>query len=614
MTKWIRWSGLLGFVAFITVLVVFWLFAAAPIIKFSIENFGSQAVGAKVDVDEVILGFNPLVLSINGVQVTDKDKPMSNLVSFDSAVADMALFPLLLGKAIIQDMSLQGVEFGSDRQSSGALPSSEKATPSQTTEAEPAKQELAAEPAAKAENSSSDPLPSADDILAREPLLTVSRGEKFKSSLATHKQEIDESLAGVPNEQALRDYQSKLDIILAGKFKSLKDFKARKKALDELQDQFKADRKAIKRASAAIKNGKKDLQSQWSGLKQAPKEDYKNIKGKYTLDAMGTSNLAALLFGKDAGGYAATALEYYEKVSPLLASDDEEGDVLEEAKQKRLAGQFVHFPTDRPLPDFWIKHLSFTASLPMGEVMVTVEDITHQQDVINKATTLMAVGRDMPTIKSLTLNGVLDHRNAKGRDQFDLAIQDWQLKGLNLGLAGLELDNSLLDVNADVIFNGSQMNAQGQGSFNQANFSSNDKTVLAKEMVSALANIDTFSVDGKAQGKLSHPDVSISSDLDSKLSKAFNKRIKQKQDELAQELRKKLADKLLSYGGDYEQQLKQLNASEGSLDGKSKAMGKMAQTEMGDYQSQLKAQAKAKADKKKKELAKKAKDKLKKFF
>ena len=613
MTKWIRWSGLLGFMAFMGVLVAFWLFAAAPIIKFSIEKFGSQAVGAKVDVDEVILGFNPLVLSINGVQVADKDEPMTNMVSFDSAVADMALFPLLLGKAIIQDMSLQGVEFGGVRQTSGALAELEQTTQPQTTAAEPAEQEVAAELKVKSETSS-EALPSADEILAREPLLTVTRGEKFKEALASHKKEIDESLAGVPNEQTLAEYQNKLDIILAGKFKSLKDFKARKVALDELQDQFKADRKAIKRATAAIKNGKKDLQSQWSDLKQAPQEDYKNIKGKYTLDAMGTSTLAARLFGKDAGGYAVTALEYYEKVSPLLASDDEAGDILEEAKQKRLAGQFVHFPTDRPLPAFWIKHLSFSAHLPVGEVMVTVKDITHQQDVINKATTLKVVGRDMPTIKSLTLNGVLDHRNAQGNDQFDLAIQNWQLKGLNLGLAGLKLDNSSLDVTADVTFAGSQMDAKGQGRFNQTSFSSNDKTVLAKEMVLALANIDSFSVDGKALGKLTHPDVSISSDLDNKLSKAFNKRINQKQDELAKELRKKLADKLLSYGGDYEQQLKQLNLSEGSLGDKSKAMGKLASTQMGDYQSQLKAQAKAKADKKKKELAKKAKDKFKKFF
>ena len=127
MTKWIRWSGLIGFTVILALLAGFWMFAAAPLIKFSIEKFGSEAVGAKIDVKDVSLGFNPLVLSIDGVDITDKDAPMSNAVSFDRAVADMSLFPLLLGKSIIQDMSLTGVAFGTPREVSGALLKEEKA-------------------------------------------------------------------------------------------------------------------------------------------------------------------------------------------------------------------------------------------------------------------------------------------------------------------------------------------------------------------------------------------------------------------------------------------------------------------------------------------------------
>ncbi len=637
MTKWIRWSGLLGFIVFISLLVVFWMFAAAPIIKFSIEKFGSEAAGAKVEVEEVVLGFNPLLLSINGVQVADKDAPMTNVLSIESSVADLALFPLLLGKTIIHDMSLQGVEFGSPRKTSGALARKAEKTEKQTSEKTTSEESAITSDSGKKESSSaSKKSPSADEILAREPLLTVTRGEQFKSSLDAHKKEINESLAQVPNKAALADYQQQLDVILKGKFKSVDDFKQRKKAFDTLKTQFKADRKAIKRAANAIKSGKKDLKSQWSGLKSAPKEDYENIKGKYTLDAAGTSNLAALLFGKDAGGYAAQALDYYEMVSPLLASDDEDEQRVLDAKNKRLKGEFIHFPTDRPLPDFWIKKLSFSANLMVGDVAVTVNDITHQQNVINKATTLIATGQDMPTIKSLKLEGTLDHRASISRDQFELDIKDWKLLGLNLGLAGLELDNSALNVNSEVIFSGNDMNATAQGVFNKAKFSSKDRTVLAKEMVLALANIQTFSVDAKAKGELTDPKVSITSDLDNKLKVAFNKRIKQKQDELEKELRQKLTDKLLSYTGDYEQELKKMTASQGGLSGQADSMGKMDKTEMGDYETQLKQQAKARADKKKdaadkkkdaavkkakadadkkKEAAlKKAKDKLKKLF
>ena len=618
MTKWIRWSGLIGFTVLIALLAIFWMFAAAPIIKFSIEKFGSDAVGAKIDVAEVELGFNPLVLSISGVEVTDKSAPMSNLVSFDSAVADLSLFPLLLGKSIIQDMSLEGVEFGSIRKTSGALENNDEETSEKVVEPSAVKQaSVSSVETEKAQDkplsSTSEAIPSADEILAREPLVTVTRGEQFKLSLAEHKKELNESIALVPNASAMKGYQNDLDVVLAGKLKSVEDFKARKKALDKIKAQFKIDQKAIKRAQAAIKSAKKDLGSQWPLLKKAPGEDYKNIKGKYTLDANGTSNLTALLFGDDAGSYAKTGLKYYEKLSPLLASD-EEAELIKEQQEKRLTGSFVHFPTDRPLPDFWVKNLSFSAKLPLGEVAVVVKDITHQQDVINKATTLKADGRNMNNLKALTLNGVLDHRNGQGMDTFDLNIQNWHLQALNLGLAGLELNQSNLNVQADVTFKGSDMNAHGQGQFSQAEFSSKDRTVLAKEMVAALTNIDKFVVSGKAQGEFSSPNLSIQSDLDNKLSKAFNKRLQQKQNELEKQLKQKLADKLFSYSGDYEDQLRELNATEGGLGDTSKAMGKMAKAEVSSYEDQLKADAKAKADKKKDKLKDKLENKFKKLF
>ena len=613
MTKWIRWSGLIGFTVLISLLVVFWMFSAAPLIKLSIEKFGSQALGAKIDVKDVSLNFNPLILAIEGVDITDRDAPMTNAVSFDRAEADMSLFPLLLGKSIIQDMSLEGVAFGTPRQTSGALALEEVTKKDESNVASAPKTESSDTQLAETKAASSQTLPTADEILDREPLATVSRGEKFKTSLDTHKKELDDSISAVPNKSAIAQYQKELDKLLSGKLKSLDDFKARKKALDKLKKQFKADQKAIKRAQVAIKAAKKDLVNQWPLLKKAPNEDFNNIKGKYTLDAAGTSNLAALLMGEDAGGYAKTGLEYYEKFSPLL-EEDEEANIVKEQQAKRLEGRFVHFPTDRPLPDFWLKNLSFSAALPVGDVAVVVKDITHQQDIINQPTTIEAHGKELKNIKALTLNGVLDHRTGKGTDTFDLTIEQWRLSGLNLGLAGLELKRSDLNLQGDVVFTGSKMNAVGKGQFSQARFQTDDKTVLAKEMLGALSQIDQFNVNAKAKGALTKPDISLSSDLDSKLSRAFNKRIKERQKQLEAKLREKLADKLLSYSGDYQDQLKELNLADGNLGDASKAMGKMAKAKINSYEDQVKAEAKAKSDKKKKALENKVKDKFKKLF
>lgn len=173
------------------------------------------------------------------------------------------------------------------------------------------------------------------------------------------------------------------------------------------------------------------------------------------------------------------------------------------------------------------------------------------------------------------------------------------------------------------------MTANTVANFQQAKFSTKDNTTMAKETVAALAKIPAFDVQGKANGELTSPDVAITSDLDSKLNSAFNQRLEEKQAELEQQLKDKLNDKLLSYAGDYKDQLASLNLADSSMSESQDKLAALAGKEMGSWQAQqeqeakaklerekkaAEAKAKAQADKKRKELEKKAKDKLKKLF
>lgn len=631
MTKWIRWSGLAGFIIVSALIVCFWLFAAGPLTKLAIESFGSRVLGAKVDVADVSFGLNPMTITVSGVQLTDKDKPMENIVSFETAVANIEPFPLLLGKAIIPQLSLEGVATGTPRSESGAIKKTNKKQTEKSSSAhsKPAANDTSAEP-------KSQTLPSADEILERESLLTEQAGDAFEKAYESHSQNIEQSLANLPTEDSIKQYEVQLNKLLTGKFKNLEDFKQRKRELDALRNQFKQDKQAIADAQQAIAQGKSDMKEKFNALKAAPKQDLNNIKSKYTLDGAGASNLTALLFGEDAGGYAQTTLEYYEKVRPLLVDEATQA-TKAELKAKRLEGRFVQFETDRPQPDFWVKTLTFTMSLPqvgqpaqsLGDVAVNVLDITHQQDVINRPTLVKGKGVNLRNIESLTINGVLDHRTSPGKDSFTLEVQNWQLNKVKLGLAGLRMDNSVTDVSAKGVLIDGQLSASGQARFNQATFSSKDRTMLAKEMVAALKTIDTFVVNGRAKGPLTDPSMSINSDLDKQLNSAFDQRIAQKQQELENKIKAKLNDKLMSYAGDYQAQLKSLNLTEGNLASKGDALEKLGKQELSSYQDQLKAEAKAKADaekarakakakadaeRKRKELERKAKEKLKDLF
>jgi uncharacterized protein (TIGR03545 family) len=633
MKQWIRWSGLIGFISILAILVLGWLFAAGPLIKYSIETFGSKAAKAKVEVADVSLSFDPLGIEISGVQVANSDNPMENVLQFDRAVADLELLPLLLGKGIVNEVALSGVAFSTPRQTSGKL-SKEEAT--ETVQTKEDTKETTDKEKTPSGESVSQALPSADELLAREPLLTEQRGREFQQRFEAVKEESNKAIAALPDSKAFDSYEDDFDRLTSGKFDSLEDFKQRKKEFDALKKRIKQDQKAISNAKTVLSQGQKDLRQQWAGLKDAPEEDFSHLKDKYKLDSAGVANLSRLMFGDTVGEWSEEGLYWYEKVKPFLMSEEETTELsAEQANKLRAEGRYIHFKTDRPLPDLLIRKVHLMVKLPemeskpLGDVAVSIYDITHQQAVINKPITLVAKGQNLNNIETLELNGTLDHRVSPGKDAFDLNVKGVSLKNYNVGVMGLKLDRSQIDIvgNAEII--AGSIDASSKAQFSQAVFSSKDETVMAKEMAMALQKVDRFDLDAKATGQLKAPKVGISSNLDSQLSSAFNQRIKEKQQELEEQLKSKLNDKLLAYAGDYQEQLKTMDLANGSLAEKQEKLKSLAESELTSFEEQQKAEAqrkidekrdaerakaKAKADQKKKDLEKKAKDKLKSLF
>ena len=626
MKQWIRWSGLLTFIVILALLVLGWMFAAGPIIKYSIETFGSQAAGAKVEVGEVKLNFSPLAVEILNVQVANSDAPMENLVEFGQAVADLELMPLLLGKGIINNLSLTGLEFATTRSISGALDEESAAQQAEGTDEKASVKKDDEEKGLvdSGLDSMQQSLPTADELLAREPLLTEQRGKAFQQQFKQSQQAINKSMAAIPNEQALAHYEDEFNRIINGRFKSVDDFNQRKKEFDQLKKRIKTDKKAIQAATKVVASAKTELQKQWPQLQAAPGQDFSNLKSKYQLDGAGVGNLSRLLFGEQAGQLSQQALYWYEKVKPFLISEESEEEVAN-TEQSRKFGRYVHFPTERPLPDFLIIKTELQVSLALGDIDIHIDDITHQQHVINRPTVIKARGKNLKDIAALNVNGVLDHRVKPSLDRFDLAINNMDVKNYNLGAMGLKLNRSQVTVVAWAELSDDIINAQGNGVFSASKFSSKDKTVMAKEMVASLAKIKRFNIDAGAKGQLTKPELSFKSDLEDQLSSAFSRRLKEKQNELEKQLKDKLNNKLLSYAGDYQQQLKKLDLTNGSFSAKQDKLQQLADSELSSFKEQQqqdaqqeldkeRRKAEDKAAKQQKDLENKLKDKFKKLF
>ena len=151
-----RWGGFITFIVIVATFVAGALLFVEPMTKSILESQLSELNKAKVDIEEVTINYSPFSIGITGIQVTDPEQPMTNMVDIGQAHFALSFAELFFKKVIINDMSLTGIRVGTPRSVSGKL--------IQPIEP-PVKEE-------EAFNFPSFDLPDVSDILKKEPFLS----------------------------------------------------------------------------------------------------------------------------------------------------------------------------------------------------------------------------------------------------------------------------------------------------------------------------------------------------------------------------------------------------------------------------------------------------------
>lgn len=96
------------------------------IVKKVVTSGGTAAFGAVCEVGDV--DFRPLAgyLSLKNLEIADKNNPWKNVVQIDTITSDFDLTMLLQGKFIVEDMSVIGIQTGTDRDTDGTYIPKEK--------------------------------------------------------------------------------------------------------------------------------------------------------------------------------------------------------------------------------------------------------------------------------------------------------------------------------------------------------------------------------------------------------------------------------------------------------------------------------------------------------
>ncbi|MBD3670303.1 MAG: TIGR03545 family protein, partial [Gammaproteobacteria bacterium] len=300
MNKWIRWKGLIPFVIIVAALAAFFLLFIDTLTKSVIESSGSDMAGAKVEVDSVDVRIAPLGMVLSGLKVANPNAPMTNAVEIQRIALGLDGGQLLMGKVIIDEMSVDQVRFDTPRKTSGALPAKAMPSPEKTKQGTD-KVEGETKRAGVGKKLGIDmpnlELPNVDTVLSRETLRTQEVANELQTSVSQTQQNWDKLEQSLPDDDKVRDYQRRIDRIKKTDTGNIKQLLTAIQDLKSLQTDIQQDLATIDRARKQVKQDLAQVDKQYNPLLKAPAQDKEHTANKYAPTSQGIGNQSEILIG-----------------------------------------------------------------------------------------------------------------------------------------------------------------------------------------------------------------------------------------------------------------------------------------------------------------------------
>lgn len=573
----IRKSGWLVFIVFFAALLALVYLFAGPAIRIGMVYSLEKAVGAEVNISKVSLELAPLALRVNNLQITDAAKPTHNSLSFGHARAALELWPALLGYYVIEELTVDGLQYGAQRNSEGAVyrqpgVEGEKVDIAKLLQVD---------------------LPDADELIARANLQTPAKAEALKQLAATEQQQLKGLQDQLPTKDTLAQYQAEVKALTDSKIANAADLAAKAQQLQQLKDKLNAEKAKLQQVKQQLTQSKDSLQQAVAELKAASSADYAKVQQLANLSDGGLAGISQILLGDLWGQRIAQLQSLYILAKPYLPEQTAATEDKSAEPEVVLPNRILPLP-GQPYPDFWVKTARVNWLIGGGEATIALQDITAQHALINSATKFSLDVKQLPQLAAFNLSG-------------DFAILEqmvtnlnWQLDGLNLKPMTLGKGDSALDLAAGLISSGGKLNLtdnqikqQANVVLSAANFNSSGNKYL-QQLAGLLNQQQQIPFNIATTGLISAPDVSIRSSLDKLLGEALLGEAKQKVAAYQSELQAKLNSQLQSGLAGQQDWAALLTKQDGAVTDASSSIETMLNAKLADVKDQAKDKLKDK--------------------
>ncbi len=534
--KYIRWKALLPLSVFLLLLVIWGAFFADATLKYAVEAGGTAAVGAKVELADAELGILDGHVTLEGLQVTNPNAPMTNLVEAEALVFDVGILPALEKKVVIDTMAARGIRFNTPRQTSGALPPKPVDPDAEESSSQVIanfKQQIKVPPLELSTLTQSVNVGAiSPDSLAtlREARHALAYADTARDALLADLQAADPRPTLDSAEALARRLQNAnlRTLGLAGARQAVTDVRRTLRDLAAIDDRLKA-------LDAETRGNAKGLQARLAAIPAAKTQDYAYARSLLKLPSFEVPSIGPQLFSdliaEQMGGvlYWVDRAEKY--VPPGLQRRTQPG-----RPRVRASGTDVLFPKEEVYPQFLMRLADLSLTLggegaAAGNYSAEVVGLTTQPAVFGAPTTF-ALARTAGQVgpSDIRVQGFFDHRRAPVRDTIGarfsgITLPNFPLGGLGgqvvlgTGLSQLALERNGEELRGRWLWRAPKVTWQRDSTRARP---TDARTAFVEDALwRAMARIDSVEIDAEIDGTLRAPRLRVRTNIAEAVSGAL---------------------------------------------------------------------------------------------
>lgn len=441
--KIFRWKAAVPLVVVLALITLGWTLYVDRLVKKAVEWVGTEVVGAKVELASASVRLLRANVTLKGLQVTNPNAPMTNLVQMDEIVAQLDVLALLEKKAVVDTMAVRGVRFNTARRTSGAIAKQSATTGLATRRVLGWAQAI--------------PIPSLD-------LSGLGRVAEFAGVSADSLQSLREARALVARADSLRAAFER-DLRAADPAPTLDSARAladrlrgtniRQLGVQGTRDavtsvrsilgQVRTTRDRVTALQQQVGAGLTTLRSGAAALDRARQADYAYAQRLVRVPSLATPDVSMALFGEMAIARVKPVLYWLDLAEQYMPAGLKPKPNAAPPRA-RLAGTNVTFPEEHTWPTFLLRHGDASLFLggenaATGAYRAWVSGVTTEPAVYG-APLRFAAERTAAAVgpRQLRVAGLMDRSKSEPHDSVDALVSGVAFPSADIKAAGARIE------------------------------------------------------------------------------------------------------------------------------------------------------------------------------